>query len=185
MAAEVQGPAPIGVIGIGGLGSLAIQFAKALGHPVVAVDNRPEGLALASEVPLPADLVLDFNDKDVLSKIQSWAGRGGLAAVLVTTDNLEPIEWCLNTLRPHGIAVPIGLPTESIKFNAFTLIFQELTVKGSVVATRLQVEDMLKVVDKFGIRSHVTTFGIEDAPKVTEWYMAKDLKGRLVLNFED
>lgn len=181
MTAGVTGPAPVGIVGIGGLGALGIQFAKALGHPVVAIDNRPEGRALATEIPLKADLVIDSKDKDAVPKIKKWAGNDGLAAVIVCTDNVEGTEWSLNTLRPHGVAVPLGLPTTGFKFNAFTMIFGELTVKGSLVATRDQVEDMMKVVAQHGIRSHVTTIGMEDVPKVTDMYMAPDLKGRLVM----
>ena len=56
MTSGVTGPAPIGTVGIGGLGALGIQFAKALGHSVVVIDNRPEGRALAAEVPLKSGL---------------------------------------------------------------------------------------------------------------------------------
>lgn len=180
----MSGPAPVGIIGIGGLGSLAVQFAKALGHSVVAIDNRPEGRALAIEAALKADYVVDFNDPDAVSKIKTWAGRDGLAAVIGCTDNVESIEWCLNVLRPRGIAVPLGLPVESIKFNAFTLIFQEQTIKGSLVATRDQVEDMLQIVDRYGVKSHVTTVRMEDGPKLTDMYMDPHLKGRLVMKMK-
>ncbi|KAK5073366.1 hypothetical protein LTR24_010317 [Lithohypha guttulata] len=181
MTAGVTGPAPVGVLGIGGLGSLGIQFAKALGHPVVAIDNRPEGRALATEIPLKADLVIDSTDPEAVPKIKAWAGKDGLAAVIVCTDNVKGTEWSLNTLRPHGVAVPLGLPPAGFQFNAFTMIFGELTVKGSLVSTRDQVEDMMKVVAEHGIRTRVTTIGIEDVPTVTDMYMAPDLKGRLVM----
>ncbi|KAK3075238.1 hypothetical protein LTR53_001602 [Teratosphaeriaceae sp. CCFEE 6253] len=188
MAAECKGPAPVGIIGIavgsiGGLGAFAVQFAKALGHDVVAIDNRPEGLALAAEVPLPADLVIDFNDKEAVSKIKTWAGRDGLAAVIVCTDKLEPIEWSLNFLRPHGVVVPVGLPVGGIKIDAFTLIFSELIVNGPLVATKLQVEDMLRLVAKSGIKNKVTTVTLDEATKLPDLYMDPHLKGRLVLKF--
>lgn len=124
---------------LAGLGMYAVQFAKALGHPVVAIDNREEGRALAMEVPHPADLVLDYNDENAVNKIKQWAGRDGLAAVLVCTDNIDATEWSLKTLRPQGVCVPVGLPVEGFKFSAFTLIFQQHTIKGSLVASRNQV----------------------------------------------
>ncbi|KAK5689661.1 hypothetical protein LTR17_026187 [Elasticomyces elasticus] len=152
VAAEVKSGEPVAIIGIGGLGAYAIQFAKALGHDVVAIDNRPEGRALAKELPLPADLVIDFNDKDAVSKIKTWAGKDGVAAVIVCTDNVPAIEWSLNILRVHGTVVPLGLPVGGITFDAFTLNLSELVIKGSLVATRPQVEDLMKVVAKFGIK---------------------------------
>ena len=181
MAVDVKGPAPIGILGIGGLGALAVQFAKALGYSVVAIDNRPEGRALATEVPLPADLVIDSTAPDAVTRIKDWAGRDGLAAIIVCTDNVEGTEWSLNTLRPRGVCVPLGLPTAGDKLNAFTMIFNELTIKGSLVANRERVEDMMKIVVEHGITHHVTTFGLEDTVNAPDWYMASDLKGRLVM----
>lgn len=123
MCAGTVGPSPIGIIGIGGLDVYAVQFAKALGHFVVAIDNRSQGRELASEATLPADLVVDYNDPKAADRVKAWAGRDGLAAVLVTTDNVEATEWSLDLLRPRGVCVPIGLPVEGFKFSAFTLIF--------------------------------------------------------------
>lgn len=177
----MRAPAPIGILGVGGLGSLGVQFAKALGHPVVAIDNRPEGRALASETALKADLIVDFRDPEAVPQIKSWAGGDGLAAILVCTDNVEATTWSLETLRPHGVAVPLGLPPSGFQFNAFTMIFNELSVKGSLVANIEQVEDMMKVVAQHKIRSHITTVGMEEVPKLPDMYMDPHLTGRLVL----
>lgn len=121
MATGVVGSAPIGVFGIGGLGMYAIQFAKALGHRVVAIENRPDGRELVTEAPLPAGSIVDFNDPNAVEKIKQWAGRDGLAAVIGCTDSVTATEWSLNILRPHGVCVPVGLPVESFHINSFTL----------------------------------------------------------------
>jgi hypothetical protein len=70
-AAELKPILPVAVIGIGGLGQLAIQFLKALGHMVIAIDNRREGLDLADKVPskLRPDLIVDYNDEDATKKV--------------------------------------------------------------------------------------------------------------------
>jgi len=169
-------------VGIGGLGSLAVQFAKALGHPVVAVDNREEGRALAQELPLKADLVVDFNDKEATETIKKWAGDGGLTALVITTDNNDANNWALSTLRPHGVAVPLGLPVPNVQFDSFAFVFQQLTLKGSVLSSREQAEDMMKVVTKHGVRSYVTTIPLEKVTEVLpDAYMDPHLKGRLVV----
>ncbi|KAK5064727.1 hypothetical protein LTR84_000561 [Exophiala bonariae] len=181
-ASRVKPGDPIGIVGIGGLGSLAVQFAKALGHPVVAVDNRPEGRALAQETPLKADLVVDFNDKDATEKIKNWAGDGGLPAIVITTDNNDATDWMLSTLRPHGVAVPLGLPVPNVQFDSFALVFQELLIVGSVVSTKEQAAAMLETVAKHGIRSHITTIPLEKVPEALPGaYMDPHLKGRLVV----
>lgn len=98
-AANLAPKVPVGVIGIGGLGSLAIQFLKALGHPTVAIDRRPEPIDLAIEVPLKADLVIDSTSNTAVEDITRWADNEGLAAVIVCTDNVPVNEWSLKLLR--------------------------------------------------------------------------------------
>jgi D-arabinose 1-dehydrogenase-like Zn-dependent alcohol dehydrogenase len=174
--------APIGIVGIGGLGSLAVQFAKARGHPVVAVDNREEGRALAQETPLKADFVVDFNDSGAAEKIKKWAGDGGLPGIIITTDNNDATNWALSTLRPHGICAPLGLPVPNVQFDSFALVFQELVIKGSVVSTKEQAAAMMKAVAEHGIRSHITTIPFEKATEVLPGaYMDPHLRGRLVV----
>ena len=152
------------------------------GHQVVAVDNREEGRALAQETPLKADFVVDFNDKDAAEKIKKWAGDGGLPGIVVTTDNNDATNWALSTLRPRGVAVPLGLPVPNVQFDSFALVFQELTIKGSVVSTKEQAAKMMKAVAKHGIRSHITTIPLEKVPEVLpDAYLDPHLKGRLVV----
>ncbi len=184
MTTGVKGPAPVGIIGIGGLGALAVQFAKALGHPVVAIDNRQEGWALATEFDLKADLVLDPGEADTVATIKKWSGRDGLAAVIICTDDKDITKWSLNTLRPHGVAVPLGLSTSGFEFDAFLMVFGELTVKGSLVSSRIQAEEMMKVVARHNIRSHLTILKMEDGPHLSDRYMDPHLKGRLVIKID-
>jgi len=181
MVANLEPSQPIGIVGIGGLGSLGVQFAKALGHPVVAIDDRAEGMELAKELTLKADLVIDFNDSEAAEKIKAWAGKGGLPAIVICTDDVPAILWSTKTLKTRGVVVNIGLPTKPIQFDAFDVVFQEKVVKGSLVASKTQVQDMLKVVDKFGIRSHITTVSLDQVPELPSMYMDPHLKGRLVM----
>lgn len=180
-AAGIDTSEPIGIVGIGGLGSLGVQLAKALGYRVVAIDDRPEGMELAQSLTLKADLVVDFNDSTAAEKIKSWAGKGGLPAIVVCTDDISAIQWSTKTLRTRGVVVEIGLPTAPIQFDAFDVVFQEKTVKGSLVASKAEVEEMLKIVAKFGIRSHITTVSLDETPDLPERYMDQHLKGRLVM----
>ena len=180
-AADAKPSQAVGVLGIGGLGSLAVQFYKARGHPVVAIDNRHEGRALAQEPDLKADLVIDMGDSNAVEKIKAWAGQLGLAAIVVCTDSVSAIEWSTKVLRPHGVCVPLGLPVEALKFNAFDVIFQELSIKGSLVASISQVEDMMKTVAKHGVRSHVSTIPLEKVPDLPGMYLDPHLTGRLVM----
>ncbi|OJK02587.1 hypothetical protein ASPACDRAFT_1853173 [Aspergillus aculeatus ATCC 16872] len=174
---------PIGVIGVGGLGYLALQFAAGLGHPTVAIDNRPEGRQLASELPahLKPGNVVDYNSLKATKEVVEFAGGGGLAAVLVCTDSVGATEWSLKLLRPHGVCVPLGLPVASFRFSACDLIFKELIVRGSLVANKRLLSDMINFVAEKGVRSHVQTVKREEAMDLPDRYMDPHLKGRLVV----
>lgn len=184
-AAELGPGVPAAVIGVVGLGQLAIQFLKAQGHPVVAIDNREEGLKLAGEVgpeELRADAVVDFKAEDAVERVARFVGEGGkAAAAIVCTEAVDATEWSLKLLQPHEVVVLLGLPVEGFHFIAFDIIFKELTVKGSLVATKKQLVEMLAIVYEYSIRSHITTVSFEAVPRLPELYMDKLLKGRLVL----
>ncbi|KAL4965828.1 chaperonin 10-like protein [Aspergillus stella-maris] len=181
--AGVKPGLPIGVIGIGGLGVLALQFAAGLGHPTVAIDNREEGRQLASELPehLRPKTIVDSNSPNATHEVVKAAGDGGLAAVIVCTDSVAATEWSLKLLRTRGVCVPLGLPVDGFKFSAFDLIFKQLSVKGSLVANQKLVEDMMKLVAENGVRSHVTTMSLEEGINLPDRYMDPKLKGRLVV----
>lgn len=78
--------------------------------------------------------------------------------------------------------MPLGLPIPNVQFDSFALVFQELTIVGSVVSTKEQAAEMMKVVVKHGIRSHITTIPLEKVPEMLPGgYMDPHLKGRLVV----
>ncbi|RAK77242.1 GroES-like protein [Aspergillus fijiensis CBS 313.89] len=174
---------PIGVIGVGGLGYLALQFAAGLGHPTVAIDNRPEGRQLASELPthLRPGKVMDYNSLKATKEVVEFAGGGGLAAVLVCTDSVDATEWSHKLLRPHGVCVPLGLPVEGFRISACDMIFKELIVRGSLFANQRLLSDMMNFVAEKGVRSHVQTVKLEEAMDFPDRYMDPYLKGRLVV----
>jgi D-arabinose 1-dehydrogenase-like Zn-dependent alcohol dehydrogenase len=170
-AAKPSPGAPVGVIGIGGLESLAIQFLKALGHPTVAIDRRLEALELAVQTPLKADLVIDSTSTTACEVITKWANNEGLAAVIVCTDDISANEWSLKLLRVHGQCVVLGLPTTPLKFDAFDLVFKELNIVGSLVATVEEAREMMKIVEDFGIKSHVNVLSMDKAPDLAALYI--------------
>jgi D-arabinose 1-dehydrogenase-like Zn-dependent alcohol dehydrogenase len=75
----------------------------------------------------------------------------------------------------------LGLPTTPLRFDAFDLVFKELKIIGSLVATVEEARKMMKVVDDFGIRSHLNVISIDRAPELPDLYMDPHLKGRLVV----
>ncbi|KAF2973236.1 hypothetical protein GQX73_g381 [Xylaria multiplex] len=167
----------IAIIGIGGLGHLGVQFAKAMGYRTVAIDNREEGRQLATEVPsseLRPDIVVDSAASDATDQIFNFTNGEGLAAVVVCTDSLEVNAWALQLLRIGGTLVLLGLPPERWQFDSDIIVFRELVLRGSYVASKESTEEMMKVVDKNQIRSCLTVIPWGDIATIVDTYKDRD-----------
>ena len=180
---EVKPGETVAIVGIGGLGQLGIQFAKAMGYKTIAIDNRPEGRRLALDISenLKPDLVIDSAAADADEKILKFTNDEGLAGVVVCTDSIEANTWSLQQLGIGGVMVPVGLPKARWQFDSEAMVFRELTIRGVYVASAEIVEEMLKVVDEYGISSHITTFDFDEIPNIVERYADHSMKGRLVV----
>lgn len=179
----------VAIVGIGGLGHLGLQFAKALGFHTIAVDSRPAGRQLATEMANPnlrPDLVVDSSDTEAAtSSIFEFTQGEGVAAAVVCTDSIEANRWALKTLRVGGVMGILGLPPKPWQFDAEPLVFRELTIKGSYVAGRKATERMVETVRKAGIQSCLTTISFGEIPDIVKMYEDKSFKGRLVVRLHD
>ncbi|KFH44642.1 Alcohol dehydrogenase-like protein [Hapsidospora chrysogenum ATCC 11550] len=158
------------IVGVGGLGHLGLQFAKALGFRTIGVDRREAGRQLAGEMANPdlrADLVVDSSDTGAATDaIMEFTQGEGAAAAVVCTDSVEVNRWALTVLRVGGVMGILGLPDEGWRFDADPLVFRELTIKGSYVASREATERMLGVVAEKGVRSRLTTVSFDQIPDI-------------------
>jgi D-arabinose 1-dehydrogenase-like Zn-dependent alcohol dehydrogenase len=174
----------IAIIGIGGLGHLGVQFAKASGYCTVAIDSRPEGRQLATEVSNPKlipDLVVDSTASDATAKVFEFTRGVGIAAAVVCTDSLAANEWALSLLRIGGTLVLLGLPVEKWRFDADIIVFRELTLRGSYVASKESTERMMAIVEKNNVESHLTIVPFDEVHRVVDLYQSKTFRGRLVV----
>ena len=181
----IEKGAAVAIVGIGGLGFLGLQFAKALGFRTVAVDSRVAGRELAEEmdnVELRPDLVVDSENED---EILSFTQGEGAAAAIVCTDSIQANRWALSILRIGGVMGILGLPPKPWQFDADLLVFRELSIKGSYVADRESTERMLGVVGKFTVRSHIKVIPFEQIPDIVDIYQDQSFKGRLVVQIAE
>lgn len=175
---------PVAIVGIGGLGHLGLQFAAAMGFRTIAVDSRSAGRQLASEMPnekLRPALVVDSGAKNATSQILDFTNGEGVAAAVVCTDSLEANNWALTLLRTGGVMGALGLPAEKWRFDSSVIVFKELTIRGSYVASRDSTERMMKTVGEADIRSHITLVPFDGIPTIVEAYQDSAFKGRLVV----
>ncbi|SPO00094.1 related to ADH2 - Alcohol dehydrogenase II [Cephalotrichum gorgonifer] len=179
----------VAIVGIGGLGHLGVQFAKAMGYRVVAIDNRPAGRQLAREMEnseLLPDLVVDSTASDnATAGIYDFTNGEGLAAVVVCTDSLAANAWALTLLRIQGVMVALGLPPDKWQFDSGIMVFKELVIRGSYVADTESTERMMELVDKHNVRSQLTVVPFDKIPEIVDLYKEASFKGRLIVQISE
>jgi D-arabinose 1-dehydrogenase-like Zn-dependent alcohol dehydrogenase len=173
----------VAIIGIGGLGVLGIQFAKARGYRVVAVDNHDVGLKLASEVPshLKPDLILSLEDPETIQKISDFTDEIGLKAAIVCTSDNNANDWAAQHLQPRGVLVAAGFPEQGLKFDPMNLLFKEIVVKGTIHCSMEETRDMMEFVVEHGIRSHLSLLSMDEAEDIVARSEAHAFVGRPVV----
>ncbi|KAI9036526.1 GroES-like protein [Aspergillus affinis] len=176
----------VGILGIGGLGQLGVQFAKALGYRTVAIDNHDESLQLTSQAPasLRPDLLVNSSHDLARDQILAHTDNEGLAAVINCFDSLTINAWSLELLRVGGVAVLLGLPAQRWQFDSFPIVFRELVIRGNYVASCEEVEEMMQTVHRHGIRSQLTVVSRAEILGVPERYRSKAFRGRLVVKMQ-
>ena len=128
----------VAVFGAGGLGHLAVQYARITGATVVAVDINEERLRVAREVG--ADHVINPLEQDPVTAIQAL---GGADQAISTAVNPIAFEQALGSLARGGTLVCVGLPADNdMKLPIFQTVLGGLTVKGSIVGTRHDLEEV-------------------------------------------
>lgn len=143
-AVKVSGARPsdlVAVFGIGGLGHMAVQYARVAGATVVAVDLVDRKLEIAEEL----GAAHTFNPKkhDVVEEIQKL---GGADAAVSTAVSPKAFEQAYQSLRPGGTLVFVGLPAENtVELPIFETVLQGITVKGSIVGTRVDLAEVFEL----------------------------------------
>jgi alcohol dehydrogenase, propanol-preferring len=168
------------VSGIGGLGHLAIQYAKAMGMHVAAVDVYPSKLDLARK--LGADLVLD-GKADPASEMQSKIG--GAHGVLVTAASSKAFEQAYWMLRPHGTMSLVGLPPGRFELPTVETVLRRITVRGSIVGTRQDLEEALAFAGEGKVTTHFSWDKLSNISAIFDRMEHGGIDGRIVLGMSD
>jgi propanol-preferring alcohol dehydrogenase len=172
----------IAISGCGGLGHLGIQYAKAMGLLVCAVDVDDDKLALAKK--LGADAIVNARHDGAVVSVQK-ATNGGAHGVLITAPSLPAFSQGVAMTRKNGTCVLVGLPPGEFPLPLFDVVANCITIRGSFVGNR---EDMAETLD-FAARGKVTA-DIEMQPlsainDVFKRLAEGKVAGRVVLNFEE
>jgi len=167
------------ISGIGGLGHMAVQYAKAMGLNVVAVDISDAKLALAKE--LGAALTVNALNVDPAAFIKKEIG--GAHGVLVTAVSPKAFSQALGMVRRGGTVSLNGLPPGDFPLPIFDMVLGGITVRGSIVGTRLDLQESLMFAAEGKVKATVATDRIENINHVFERMRNGDIEGRVVLDF--
>lgn len=168
------------IVGVGGLGHVAVQYAKAMGLHVAAVDVGDEKLALAER--LGAELTVNAAAGDSADFIQKQVG--GAHGVLVTAVSPKIFRQSINMLRRGGTCVLVGLPPGDFPTPIFDVVLKRLTIRGSIVGTRKDLDESLRFAAEGKIKSMIETQPLDAINDVFKRLKEGTVNGRVVLDFE-
>jgi len=169
----------LAVSGIGGLGHLGIQYAKAMGLYVVAIDVSEEKLALART--LGADLAVDARAADAVDLVVTQTG-GGAHGVLVTAVSVPAFGQALRMVRRRGTVSLVGLPPGEFPTPIFDVVLKRITIRGSIVGTRRDLDEAIALAAQAGIRAHVSTRKLDDINEILADLKSGRVTGRIVID---
>ncbi|CCH55786.1 Alcohol dehydrogenase GroES domain protein [Fibrisoma limi BUZ 3] len=166
------------ISGVGGLGHLAVQYAKAMGMHVAAVDIQAEKLKLAQEVG--ADLVINAAKENPVTVIQQRIK--GAHGVLVTAVSRSAFAQGVGMLRRRGTLSLVGLPPGDFNLNIFDVVLTRKTIRGSIVGTRQDLTESLAFAAEGKVKVHYHCDQLDNINQVLTDMAAGRIDGRVVLN---
>jgi propanol-preferring alcohol dehydrogenase len=166
------------ISGIGGLGHVAVQYAKAMGLHVAAIDIGPEKIQLARK--LGAEIAVDAKLEDPVAVIQKEIG--GAHGVLVTAVSLPAFKQALGMLRRGGTCVLNGLPPGEFPVSIFDLVLNGQTVRGSIVGTRQDLQEALQFASEGKVKATIEKQALGSINGIFDRLKKGKVNGRIVLD---
>lgn len=166
------------ISGIGGLGHLAVQYAKHMGFQVAAVDVDDKKLELAKR--LGASVGVNARNTDPVAFLKKEIG--GAHGVLVTAVSLKAFEQALGMVRRGGTVALNGLPPGTFPLNIFDMVLNGITVRGSIVGTRHDLRDALELAGGGRVKAIVESSSMERINDIFHRMHEGEIEGRIVMN---
>jgi len=166
------------ISGIGGLGHMAVQYAKAMGLRVAAVDVADDKLNLARK--LGATVTVNAKNEDPTAFMQK--NIGGAHAVLVTAVSTQAFAQAIGMVRRGGTISMNGLPPGSFPLPIFEVVLKGITVRGSIVGTRLDLSEALSFASEGLVHANIATEKLENINDIFHRMHEGKIDGRIVLD---
>jgi propanol-preferring alcohol dehydrogenase len=164
----------VGIIGAaGGLGSYAIQYAKAMGFKPIAID-------LPNKLEFCKKLGAETVDVTNLSSIQN-----SCHAVIVLAASLKAYSQSIDLVKRNGKIIFVSLPEGKFELEPAKVVFNRLTLKGSLVGTREDMKEALEFAERGLVKSYIETDSFDKIDDIFQRLRNNDITGRMVVKFDN
>jgi uncharacterized zinc-type alcohol dehydrogenase-like protein len=164
----------VGVIGIGGLGHIGLQFARAFGCEVTAFSTSKDKEAEAKS--LGAHHFVNTRDNGALKAV-----AGSFDLILSTVSADQDFQSFVGALRPKGTLVVLGVPPSPLQIAGFSLIGGQKAIAGSPTGSPRDLHEMLDVAARHKVKAITERFAMKDANKAIDRVKKNQVRYRAVL----
>ena len=168
----------VAISGIGGLGHMAVQYAKAMGLNVAAIDIDDAKLALAQR--LGASLTVNALHDDPETVLKREIGKAN--GVLVTAVSPKAFAQALGLVRRGGTVALNGLPPGDFPLSIFDTVLNGITIRGSIVGTRLDLQEALAFAGDGKVHATVAADRLENINEIFGRMHRGEIEGRIVID---
>ena len=166
----------VGVIGVGGLGHLAIQWASKFGCKVAAIGRGPTDQGLARTLGAHA-----YIDSASVNTAEALQQLGGAQVIVATAPSSTSMSAAIDGLAPNGKMIVIGVDAQPIEVTPLQLILKVRSIQGGLAGTPADGEDTLRFAELSGVRPMVETYPLERAAEAYARMMSGKARFRVVL----
>ncbi|MBB6303769.1 zinc-dependent alcohol dehydrogenase [Rhizobium leucaenae] len=176
---EAQPGEWVAISGVGGLGHVGIQYAKAMGLKVIALDIVPEKLNLARMAG--ADFAINAAMPDAVPEVIKVTG-GGAHGVLVTAVSTAAFSQAISIARRKATISLVGLPPGQFATPIFDVVLKRITLRGSIVGTRQDLDEAIAFAADRKVKAVIRRAPLEDINGVLADLKQAKVQGRVVLD---
>jgi alcohol dehydrogenase len=164
----------VAVLGIGGLGHLAVQYAKAAGFETIAVSHSPD----------KDELIRELGADEIVRDGKSLAAAGGADVILSTSNSTKSMVDSIQGLRPDGRLVTMGADAEPLTISLMDLISKRIRIIGSQQNGPEYLYEALDFVAQGKVKTIVETYPLAEAPKAYQRVVDGKARFRAVLTMQ-
>ncbi|KAM6564005.1 hypothetical protein CsatB_024003 [Cannabis sativa] len=166
----------VGIVGLGGLGHVAVKFAKAMGVKVTVISTSPDKKEEAID-NLGADSFLVSRDQN-----QMQGAMSTMDGIIDTVSAVHPLMPLIGLLKSQGKLIMVGAPNKPLELSIFPLLLGRKIVGGSCTGGMKETQEMINFAAKHNITSHIELIPIHYVNTAMERLLKSDVKYRFVID---